>query len=257
MCKIAVDSFINGLKSIAEEKPFFIVGHDGSDGGCDEIGFIRGGLLRGGAIKIKHMKEINQFARMTAVDIRNIGDFVHKGSVLLKTRAMNDSISPLPSQYNYGGSSFNGDVTNYADVAVVINEMPLEIMSMTLNGVAVNSNIQKWDYVCELPYVKYEWSKDIVNSSIIRSENGAIVKLFASTSFSSNVLCTIPDGTKIIVNKADSPWSNVSFDGKVGYVLSKFIVQVEEQSTVEVEKADREELEKAYMILGKILGYIK
>ena len=61
MSRISVDKFIGGLYSIYAEKPTFKNGHDSSDGSCDGIGYVRGGLFRGGATKITNMKTIVRY----------------------------------------------------------------------------------------------------------------------------------------------------------------------------------------------------
>ena len=45
---VTMESFLRGVDAIAEEKPTYRLGHDGSDGSCDCIGLIIGAIRRAG-----------------------------------------------------------------------------------------------------------------------------------------------------------------------------------------------------------------
>ena len=238
MSQISIDNFINGIKSIIDESPSFANGKDGSDAECDGIGLVRGGLLRGGATRIKFMKDINQFVNLVALDIRPIADDVHYGDVLLKAIKIDG-------------------ITDFTDISVVISNSPVNIVCMTKDGISQTSNLSEWDYTCKLPYISYGDCKNTVEFTIVQTENDSSAKMFEKASFASNVIDNIPNGAKIVVNESNNPFANVLYNGKSGYILSKFIKIVEEERYVSIDKMDRETLEKAYVILGKLLGYVK
>lgn len=253
MSRISVDSFIGGLALLYQEKLTFKNGHDGSDGSCDGIGFIRGGLIRGGATKIVNMKEINQFARKTALNIRKNDGYVSKGDILLKVKDMNDDSMPLPSKYRIGGNEYTNDTNNYVDISVVVNTNPVEIYHMMKDGIKKESNLSEWDYVCKLPYVAER--KTEMSSAMVFTENGDSVKLYAQPSFSCNEVINLPNESIVMVSEKNDRWATVLFGDKNGYVLSKFIKPVESKGSIN--GVDMKEIEKAYLILGKVLGYIK
>lgn len=255
MSQITVDNITYGINSIVKENPIFKVGHDGSDGSCDSIGLIRGGLLRAGATKITSMKEPNQFARKIAINLNKNNGIIKRGQVLLKTKDISDETQPLPFKYRNGGSDYNGDLTNYVDIAFVINDNPIEIVYMTNEGAIKNKNINDWDYVCDLPYVSYKRTKSAMMSAII--QNDTPVKLYESPSFSSTEITRIPSNTLVLVNEKGERWSRITYVDKSGYVLSKFIKEESMEVDLLISNEERIELEKAYMILGKVLGYIK
>ena len=248
MSRISVDKFIGGLYSIYAQKPIYKVGHDGSDGSCDGIGFIRGGLLRGGATKIANMKEVNQFARKTAVNIHKNDSDVKLGDVLLKVKDVDDSSMPLPSKYRTDGS----ELINYVDISIVIKKNPVEIWYMTKDGIEKSNIISEWDYICSLPYLEEE--KKVMSSAVIFTESGESVKLYAKPSFACEDVISVANGTNVIITDVNNRWTTVSYGDKTMYVLSKFVKAVEKKS---INGVDMKEIEKAYMILGKVLGYIK
>ena len=253
MSRISVDKFIGGLYSVCSQKPVFKNGHDGSDGSCDGIGFIRGGLLRGGATKITNMKEVNQFARKTAQNIRKNDSNVSVGDVLLKTKEQDDSSMPLPSKYRIGGSEYTGDLTNYVDVCVVIKENPVELLHMTKEGLVKEKDLSSWDYVCSLPYIEEE--EKAMSSAMLFADGGDSVKTYAKPSFSCQDIILMPNGTPVMVSESNGAWSTISYGDKVMYVLSKNVKPAEAKKSVN--GIDMKEIEKAYMILGKVLGYVK
>ena len=251
MSRITVKQFIHGLCLIHSDKPTYKVGHDGSDGSCDGIGLIRGALLRGGATKIKDMKEPNQFARKTAQNIRKNDGDVNLGDVLLKTKSADDSSMPLPLKYRFGGSDFNNDATNYTEVGVIVRLSPLAIMEMTKEGIIKSDKLDEWDYVCSLPYV--EEGEKVMSSAIIFTDKTS-VKLYAKPSFSCDESIDIPNGSMVRVNDKRSVWSNVSFGENSGFVLTKFLKEAEESKAIEFTDEELKTLEGAYAILGKLLG---
>ena len=254
MSLISIERFISGVISIVNEKPSYKVGHDGSNGCCDGMGLLRGGLLRGGATKITCMKEPNQFARRTAVNLHKLSDGFSRGDILLKTRDASDSSMPLPSKYRRGGSDYTGDDNNYVDVGVAINNS--DVLFMTKDGVVKSINKSDWDYVCEVPYVSYE-KKPLKESSFVFNANGAFVKMFAKASFACDDVIDIPNKSNVVVNEISNNWASVTYGEKSGFVLSHFVKPVKERKQVTFEQTDWVELEKAYRIIGKILGYIQ
>lgn len=48
MAEISLNTFLLKADEIAEEKPSYQLGHDGSDGKCDCIGYIIGAIRRSG-----------------------------------------------------------------------------------------------------------------------------------------------------------------------------------------------------------------
>lgn len=251
MSQIPIGSFIGGINSIIAQKPSYKVGHDGSDNTCDGLGLIRGGLLRGGATKIKYMRDLNQFVRKVALNVQEVGSDVKVGSIVLATRSANDELMPLPSRFRDGGEECTGDKNNYTDIGVVI--APSTVVRMTTDGVVKENGFNGWSFICWLPYV-IDGGRKSVDSVSVKTE--ASVKLFTEPKFASTVLEEIPQNTRLFLLEENNQWSKVSYGSKTGFVLSKFLKR-EENVGLKLGAKEMEELEKAYLILGKILGYIK
>ena len=198
------------------------------------------------------MKEINQFARKTAQGIRKNDLDVKIGNILLQTKDQDDDSMPLPSKYRLGGSDYNKDTTNYVDVAVVAKQNPIEILHMTKEGLKVEKDLSKWDYACILPYIEEEKA---MTSAMVFAEKEDSVKLYARPSFACEEIIVVPNSTKVMVGETKGLWVTVSYNEKNYYTLSKYVQTAKAKKGIS--DVDMKELEKAYKILGKILGYVK
>ena len=237
MIQISIDDFISGINSIYNEKPAYKSLCDGSNGFCDEIGFVRGALIRGGATSIKDMKEMNQFVRNVATNIHRIDGKLSRGNILL--------------------NMVSGECIN---VAVVVSVDPLKIRYYGLDGVGEADTADGWNCVCEIPYIKYNDDDTVY---IIHNDDGKVVRMYSTPSFTSPMI-DIPNNSEIsIVDEIRRPWTLISFGLNSGYVLSRYIKPITQtrQPSIKPQQSisgfDRSEIEKAYVILGKLLGYIK
>lgn len=251
MNQISVINFITGVKTICSENPFFKTGHDGSDNKCDGMGLIRGGLLRGGATKIRNMKEPNQFARMVATNIRKIDLDIPVGSILLKTN--NDMQLPTKYRIISNGSDFN----NYVDVGIVILDSPLTIVHMTNQGIVKDDDVTYWDYICWLPYVVYNEKKsDALYTAIVDAYND--ISVYSEPTFSCKTKQQIQVGSIVSVENESQGWAKISYNNMKGFVLKKFLKKTEAKKPLSsISDEDKVELEKAYAIIGRLLGYSK
>ena len=259
MKQTSVQGYIDGVNAIYRKGVKYKLGYDGWGEYCDCIGMGRGGLERAGVTGITHMGGTNNFARFCALNLRKIKSAkdLKLGQVVLKVRDMDDPDYPLPNSYRVGGSNYTGDLTNYTHYGTVTKINPLEITHMTSPTAKKDTKLGNWTYVCELPYVDYtEGGKPIVNEqAVVHSSNGGSVNMRAKPSTSASLICRVPNGSTVDVIGQDGEWSNIRYNGKTGWMMSKFLVSgelpVPDSGTVVVSRA---ELEKVYDIIGNMLG---
>ena len=234
MIQISIDDFISGINAISKANPEYKAFCDGSNGFCDEVGLIRGALIRGGATGIRDMKEMNQFVRNIAIDIRKLDSDLLRGDIhLLMT---------------------NGECMN---VGVVVSTRPLTICYMSHNGLVKDDKLSLWNCVCKIPYIK---SKDDDTVYIVHNNDGKYIKMYSTPSFMSPLIEIPNDSEIVVVDEVRRPWTMVKYRFTSGYVLScyiKSIKQKKQEAVPTIDGFDRAEIEKAYVILGKLLGYIK
>ena len=206
MNAVSVEKFIKSAYEIYRLHPIYSKGYDGLNGKCDEIGFVRGSLLRSGATGVKNMKDVNKFAR--SLDIR-----------------------PITGDVNVGDIVFQKKWRKYKRVGIISSIHPLCAMYMSRYGVCLDSNMSQWNYVANVPYV----DSNGVKMMIVKDVN-----LYETPSFGSDSI-PIKKGTVVSAEKENNVWSHVWGDGISGYVLTKFLISESAKSIdlAELEKAYR------------------
>ena len=234
MKTVRVPKYIEGVESIYAEKPKYEEGHDGSDGLCDCIGMVRGGLKRAGTTDITNMRGTNQAARKSIKQLAII-DYVKNlrvGDVVLKTRDKDDASMPLPDKYRKGGSDYDPVVgeTNFTHIGTITCKDPIEITHMTSPTAKKDKSLKGWSYYGKLPWVDYDSEPEpqpspvpVVTYAIVVSENGKPVKMRAKPSKNCRLYWEIPVGTEVLVDEWGDEWSKIEWDGKTGYMMSKFL----------------------------------
>lgn len=248
MKKITVQKYVEGVESIYTEKPAYETGHDGSDGKCDCIGMCRGGAERGGAEGVKNMRGTNQAARKAIQNLEKIKDEgqLLKGDVVLKTRSKDDPDMPLPDRYRKGGADYDpvwGE-TNFSHIGTVTRTNPLEITHMTSPTAKKTGSLKGWEYFGELPWVEYEAAPDPPpeppeepETAVVRAESGSTVKMRAKPSTSCRLYWDVPVGATVIVDERGEDWSRITWDGRGGYMMTRFLIfgeAAEEHYTVTI-----------------------
>lgn len=84
----------------------------------------------------------------------------------------------------------------------------------------------------------------------VKTQNGGPLNMRREASTSSSVLAQIKNGTKLEVEKIDDTWSKTTFNSKIGYVMNKFLVEIDEAKT-------KEDLQKIYNSLKETLSLIE
>ena len=85
----------------------------------------------------------------------------------------------------------------------------------------------------------------------VHTANGGPLNLRASTSTSSTLLGTIPNNTVIDVTAVNASWYQTTYNDKIGFVMSKYLVSNSSDST------NREKLQAIYDSLKEALNLIE
>lgn len=235
MKQVTTQAFIDGVNAIYKEQPTYQLGHDGSDGTCDCIGMVRGGLKRAGATDVKGMNGTNYAARFTVKDLRKINsaDSLGVGDVVFKTRPADDPEMPLPDRYRKGGADYTGDLTNYTHIGTVTHIDPLEITHMTTPTAKKDKKLGKWEYAALLPWVETdiapepqpEPTPEPLTATVI-AEHGTTVKMRAKPSTKCSLYWDVPIGATVDVNERGDEWSNITYKGQTGWMMTKHLAFV-------------------------------
>lgn len=84
----------------------------------------------------------------------------------------------------------------------------------------------------------------------VKTQNKGTLNLRQSTSTASKILAQIPYGAKLEVEKVNESWSQVTYSGHTGYVMTKYLEEV-------TPTTDRAKLQAIYDSLKATLKLIE
>ena len=269
---ITLPDFIRGIEDNAKRVHTYKQPGDGSNGECDCIGLIIGGKrLAGGKWTGSHGSNYSARFQMDSLErIYEQGD-LFIGEIVYKKLEPGESGYNLPAKYKEGGAAYTGDLRDYYHVGVVTDISPVEITHCSSPGGPIfrDTKLGKWAFGGRLKDVDYG---EVAKAAPTEEMTGMVtvsggnanepVNMRKSRNTSSARLDQIPQGTSVKLLDADTEWAHIVYKGKTGYVLTKFVHSGEDQGEAAVKNAvggetiavNRAELERAYDIIGDLLG---
>lgn len=255
---MAVDAkvFLSEAETIAAEEPGYRKGHYGQDGLCDCIGLIIGAIRRAGG-QWRGLHGSNYAAREEMQSLEKIYGTggLKPGELVYKTYEPGQKGYDLPERYKAGGAYYNGDLRDYYHVGIVISVYPLRIRHMTSPMPKMDTAIGKWSY--------HGWLKKLSSATeerramdkaiIAGGDTSAPIRMRKAGSTGASVIAEIPQGSEVEILEGGGAWNRVLWNGKEGYVMSKFITAVG-ASTGNMIQVPEKELEQIYDKIGDWLG---
>ena len=177
-------------------------------------------------------------------------------------------------------AKFDDGLGDFQHIGFVASVNPLQIIhaSSAVGCVTIDYKIGKWAYWGKLKDVDYSGSdsgggddgkddKDMPEEKYadVYAESGNTVKMREKPSSSCNIYWEVPIGATVQVLDPGTEWSKIKYDGKTGYMMTKFLKEHDdggdkddhldelERAYYAIEEA-MEKMEKAYDIIGDILG---
>ena len=259
---ISKDKFLEKIQEIAASKPFYELGHDGSDGTCDCIGLIIGAIRRaGGSWTGTHgsnyaaRNEMRELIPVTDAGELNVGDVVYKAYA--------------PGQAGYGLPSTyakDPDRNDYYHVGVVTATSPLEITHCTGPGIVRDTKLGKWTYRGRLEKVAYDSTEVVetmVQTATVVADSGDDVKMRSTPSQTDRLYWKVPVGATVQVASVDGEWAKVRHQDRTGYMMVEYLeMDVQEPPTSgsssgstggELITIQRAALQAVYDALGNLL----
>ena len=221
---VTMESFLRGVDAIAEEKPIYRLGHDGSDGTCDCIGLIIGAIRRAGG-KWTGTHGSNWAARNAMETLRAVTDAgaLHVGQAVYKAAEPGQSGYNLPDRYKDGS-----DTRDYYHVGVVRSVSPLDIVHCTGPGIVHDNKLGKWNYAGWLRMVRREndeWEATGMQTAVVTAESGSTVNLRKTPEGA--LLDRVPVGCEAQVLDTMDGWAQVTVAGKTGWMDKRYL-QIQE-----------------------------
>ena len=255
--KADVKSFLAKVEEIAAECPGYEQGHSGDDHLCDCIGLIIGALKRCG-VRWSGIHGSNYAARSEMLDLKPITKSADltPGEVVYKIRSPGAEKYRLPDKYQKGGSAYNGDLLDYYHVGVVVSSSPLRIRHMTTPQPKMDTSIGKWAYYGWLKKISSGGGDDKMRVSYRARVIGGALNLRQQMDTKSARIAQIPDGATVQVTEEYPEWCLVEYEGQTGYVLSKFLAEIQKDpdGVTETITVNKKQLEAIYDKIGDMLG---
>lgn len=197
----------------------YLLGGDGTGGGCDCIGLIIGALRLGGE-KWTETHGSNYAARYEMQTLQKIGsrEELMPGHVVYKAKRQGESGWSLPSRYLN-----HKDSNDYYHVGVVTSADPLEITHCTSveGGIKVDAAVGNWTHYGQIKRVFYEDAEPLIMEAY--RVTGGKLALRQGAGTSNRVLVYIPDGAEVEAAPREDGWSRVKYSGKLGYSMTKYL----------------------------------
>lgn len=161
---MTLNDFLTQLRAIADEKPTYRLGGDGSDGTCDCIGAIIGACRRCG-LRWKGIHGTNWTARYATRDMSRIPSAASLalGDLVYKVRSPGERRYALPRRY-----AAHFDDKDYYHIGVVVQKRPLRILHCTSpGGFTTDKRLGSWRYHGQLSLISEDASAAPVPELVI------------------------------------------------------------------------------------------
>ncbi len=226
---VKMDLFLAKIQEIISEKPTYKLGKDGSNGLCDCIGLIIGGLRRAGGKwsgghGTNHAVRYQMQAPLTKPRLE-------LGELLYKYRDAGSPDNKLPASYKN-----HPDQRDYYHVGVIISVNPLKIAHCTsssgFSGIKIDTKLgTQWRLggrVKGLDYdhIQEELPMEKIGEAIVRlpkGGSGKTVRLRSGPSKSANVRFEVPVGSVVSIFSQREGWWEIGYDGVTGWMMSSFL----------------------------------
>lgn len=182
------------------------------------------------------------------------------GYAVFKIRKPNDDKYALPAEYKKGGSHYNGDLNDYYHIGLLDRDGENVINAQSTSKGFTKTNLSTWQYAGKLKAVRYDGESggktdDIpLYRAIVTADEGGTVRMRKSPSTSSAIIADIAIGETVDVMDVLDGWSEITYHGDHGYMMSKFLREIKPDGDDipfddEVDNTVREGLEEAKVSL--------
>lgn len=180
----------------------------------------------------------NRIARVYVKQLIPIREATLKpGMAAFKMRKPGEKDYDLPDTYKKGGAHYNGDLNDYYHIGLLDTDVNYVLNAQSKKTGFVRSKLMKdtWEFVGELNDVGYhEGSGGKLTEMKVVAEKGNTVNLRKSASTTSTIITAIPIGSIVQAAPESNGWRYVTYQTYEGYMMSKFLEEVHDGSTVSI-----------------------
>lgn len=172
----------------------------------------------------------NRIARKYVVELLPITE-ARPGMAAFKLRKPGEEYYALPQGYMSGGPQYNGDLNDYHHIGLV-DEDPAYVLNAksTAEGFRRNRIADGWDCVARLTDVEYEEADMETYEALVVAESGSNVRMRKMPTTDSATVAKVPIGETVSVRESAQGWAQIEWNGKIGYMMTKFLQKVEDDT---------------------------
>lgn len=137
----------------------------------------------------------------------------------------------LPEKYRVGGSEYNGDLNDYYHVGLVDGTGDDVLNAKSTSAGFSRDPISKWGCVGRLKAVDYGGTMEHTEMMVVTCTPGETVRLRRGPSTREDAIAKIPNGETVTAGPDNDGWRAVTYQGKTGYMISKYLVPYSAEST--------------------------
>ena len=135
----------------------------------------------------------------------------------------------LPTKYREGGAAYNGDLNDYYHIGTVDETGKFVLNAQGTKAGFTRTKLSLWGCVGYLKAVDYgdEEGSPMQEMRVI-ADSGMTVKMRSRPDKQSVVLANVLVGTVLSAGESDGEWTPVTFEGRKGWMMSKFLAPASE-----------------------------
>ena len=180
----------------------------------------------------------NRIARVYADNLTPVREAkLVPGMAAFKCHKPGEDGYDLPDSYKKGGVNYNGDLNDYYHIGLLDTDTNYVLNAQsTKTGFVRSKLMQNWTHVATLKAVDYEGGGgggQLTPMKVV-AEKGDTVNLRKSASTSSGIVTTVPVGSIVQAGPESNGWRYVTYQTYSGYMMSKFLEEVRDSSTVSI-----------------------
>lgn len=187
------------------------------------------------------------------------------GYAVFKIRKPGEDKYALPAEYKKGGSHYNGDLNDYYHIGLLDRDGENVINAQSTSKGFTKTSLSTWQFAGKLKAVRYDGESggktdDIpLYRAIVTADEGKTVRMRKNPSTSSAVIDDVAVGETVDVMDVMDGWSEITYQGKHGYMMSKFLREINRDGddtpfADDVINAGRAELEEIKIALETAIG---
>lgn len=169
----------------------------------------------------------NRIARKYVVQLLT-PSMAKPGMVAFKGRNPGAKYYDLPSEYRPCGKYYNGDTVDYYHIGLVDDDPHYVLNAQSVNTGFVRSKLS--DGWCAVGYLKaVDYGRE--EEKMQRRVSGGKLNMREKPDKSAKLIMKIPDGATVTIDSYGDTWCHVVYNGKEGYVMTKYLEEVNDSSS--------------------------